>query len=69
MPVVAAASCLFVGWIIKPKSVIEECEAEGHVFRMKGFYVVMVKYFAPLLVVAILVSEICRAFKIGGWSI
>lgn len=69
MPVVAAATCLFVGWVIKPKAIIEECEAEGHVFKMKGFYVVMVKVLAPLLVIAILISEICRAFKIGGWSI
>jgi hypothetical protein len=29
----------------------------------------MVKYFAPMLVIAILVSEICRFFGIGGWKI
>jgi hypothetical protein len=29
----------------------------------------MVKYFAPVLVIAILVSEICRALGIGGWKI
>ena len=69
MPIVAAATCIFIGWVIRPKAIIDEVEAEGHVFRAKGLYVFMVKYFAPVLVIAILVSEICRYFKIGGWSI
>ena len=29
----------------------------------------MVKFIAPLLVLAILVSEVCRALNIGGWKI
>jgi hypothetical protein len=29
----------------------------------------MVRYLAPALMVALLVSEICRALNIGGWSI
>jgi hypothetical protein len=29
----------------------------------------MVRYFAPLLVLSIFVSEICRVFGIGGWAI
>ena len=69
MPVTAAATCIFVGWILTPKSIIDEVEAEGNVFKAKGLYVVMVKWFAPALVIAILVSEICRALGIGGWKI
>ena len=69
MPIVAAATCVFIGWVLKPKAVIDEVTAEGQSFRAKGLYVFMVKYFAPLLVIAILVSEVCRYFKIGGWSI
>ena len=69
MPVVAAATCVFVGYVLGPHAVIDECQAEGAVFRAKGLYVVMVKYFAPVLVIAILVSEICRALGIGGWKI
>ena len=53
----------------KKKSIIDEVEAEGNVFKAKGLYVVMVKWFAPALVIAILVSEICRALGIGGWKI
>lgn len=69
MPVTAAATCIFVGWILKPKAIIDEVEAEGHVFQAKHLYAVMVKWFAPALVIAILVSEVCRALGIGGWKI
>ena len=69
MPIVATATCIFVGWVLKPKAVIDEVEEGGRTFRARGLYVVMVKYFAPAFMIAILVSEICRAFKIGGWSI
>jgi len=69
MPIVAAATCIFVGWIIGPKSIIEECEAEGQMMKTKVAYAFIVKYLAPALMVALLVSEVCRALGIGGWKI
>lgn len=69
MPVVAIATCVFIGWVAGPKLVIEECEAEGVSLRLKAFYSFMIRYLAPLLMVALLVSEICRALNIRGWSI
>ena len=69
MPVVAAATCVFVGHVLTPKVVVDECQAEKRPFKAKGLYYAMVKYFAPFLVVAILMSEICRALSIGGWKI
>ena len=69
MPIVATATCIFVGWVLTPKAVIDEVEEGGRKFRSRGLYVVMVKFIAPAFMIAILVSEICRAFKIGGWSI
>jgi NSS family neurotransmitter:Na+ symporter len=69
MPVVATATCIFVGWVLTPKAVIDEVEEGGRKFTARPLYVVMVKYIAPAFMIAILVSEICRAFKIGGWSI
>lgn len=69
MPVVAAVTCVFVGWVLKPKAIIDECEAGGHAMKAKGFYSFMVRYLAPALMVALLVSEVCRALNIGGWSI
>ena len=69
MPIVAALTCIFVGWVMKPKMIEDEVEANGHVFKAKMLYRFMVKYFAPLLVTAILISEVFRYFKIFGWQI
>ena len=69
MPIAALLTCIFVGWVLTPKAVVDECEAEGHVFRAKGFYAFLVKFVAPAFVGAILVSEICRCLGIVGWSI
>ena len=69
MPVVATATCIFVGWVLTPKAVVDEVEECGRTFRSRRLYVAMVKYVAPAFMIAILVSETCRAFKIGGWSI
>ena len=69
MPIVAALTCVFVGWVMKPKMIEDEVEANGHVFKAKVLYRFMVKYFAPILVTAILISEVFRYFKIFGWQI
>lgn len=69
MPIVAALTCYFVGWVLSPKRILAECHRHSGATGFKYFYVVMVKFIAPLLVIAILISEVCRAFKIGGWSI
>ena len=69
MPIVAAATCIFIGWILKPKAIEDEVEAEGNPFKSKSLYRFMVKYFAPLFVLAILVSEVFRYFGWCGWKI
>ncbi len=69
MPMVAAATCIFVGWVLKPQVIIHEVESEGNTMKAKRFYSFMVRYLAPALMIALLVSEICRTLKIGGWSI
>lgn len=69
MPIVAALTCYFVGWVLSPKRILAECHRHGGATGFKYFYIVMVKFIAPLLVIAILISEVCRAFNIGGWSI
>ena len=68
-PVAAALICVFVGWVLRPKRILAECQRDGSRVGFKVFYVVMVKFVAPLLVLAILVSEVCRTFGIGGWTI
>ena len=69
MPIVAAATCVFVGWVLGPERIVEECTEQGQTMASKRIYAVTVKYFAPALMIVLLVSEICRALSIKGWSI
>ena len=57
MPIVAFLTCLFIGYVIKPKTLIEEMEC-GCKFKRKGLFTVMIKYIAPIFIVLILVSSI-----------
>ncbi|MCI8483734.1 MAG: sodium-dependent transporter [Lachnospiraceae bacterium] len=58
MPLVAIGTCILVGWIILPKTVIEEVEKTGCRFRRKHLYIVMIRYIAPTLLVILLLKSI-----------
>ncbi len=60
MPIVALFTCFVVGYILKPKTVIDEVEFNGK-FKAKGLYSVMVKYIAPICLLIILVSSVLDA--------
>lgn len=57
MPIVAFLTCFFVGWVIKPKTLIAEVRASSR-FRLAGAWTVMIKYIAPILVVIILLANV-----------
>ena len=63
MPVVALATCIFVGYFIKPSAIAEEVEKSGK-FGRKGLFFVMIRYIAPVFIVAILISSILSAFGV-----
>ena len=58
MPIVAIATCVLVGWILKPKMIIDEAEKSGCKFGRKKLYIVMIKVVAPLLLVILLLKSI-----------
>lgn len=60
MPIVAFLTCIFIGYIVKPETVIEEVELNGQ-FGIKKFYTIMIKYIAPVCLVAILVFAVMEA--------
>lgn len=64
MPIVALITCIFVGFFIKPKTIIDEACAEGAKFKSKGLFTVMIKWIAPIFLVAILLSSVMNAFGI-----
>ncbi len=57
MPIVALLTCIFVGWIIKPKTLISEVKQSSK-FSGEKLFVVMIKYIAPVFVVVILVAYV-----------
>lgn len=57
MPIVGILTCIFIGWIAKPKTIIEEVESSGK-FKAKGMYTVMLKYLCPAILVIILISSV-----------
>lgn len=64
MPIVAFFTCIFVGYVIKPKAVIEEVETNGVKFKLKNLFTIVIKYVAPILIVIILVASILQAFGV-----
>lgn len=63
MPIVAILTCIFVGFVIKPKAIIDEVEINGK-FGIKKFYSVMIKYIAPVFLAAILIFAVMEAMGI-----
>ena len=60
MPIVALCTCIFIGFFLKPKSIIDEVQ-ETAPFRLKGLYVVFTKWLAPVCIVIILVTAFLQA--------
>ena len=57
MPIVALLTCIFVGYIIKPKTLVDEIEITGP-FKSKGLFEIVIKYVAPICIVLILISSV-----------
>lgn len=63
MPVVALITCILIGYVIKPKTIIEEIEIGGK-FKRKALFTVMIKYIAPVFIVAILVFSVLEGLGV-----
>lgn len=63
MPITAFATCIFVGYILKPKALIAELERGGP-FKARTLFTVMIKYVAPIFTLLILLSSILDVFGV-----
>ncbi len=59
MPIVAFFTCVFVGWVIKPKTLSDEIEISSP-FKRKKMFEVIIRYIAPICIVAILISSVFK---------
>ena len=58
MPVVALATCILIGWILKPSAVIDEVEKNGSAMGRKRLYIVMIKFVAPIFLFLLLLERL-----------
>ena len=58
MPIVSIGTCILIGWILKPKTVIDEVEKTGIKMGRKWLYTVMVKWIAPILLFLLLLKSL-----------
>lgn len=57
MPVVAIGTCILIGWVAKPKIIIDEVEKSGCRFGRKWLYIPMIKVVAPILLIILLLKS------------
>ncbi len=62
MPITALATCIFVGYYLKPKTVIEEIELNGK-FKSKKLFIIVIKYIAPICIVLILITSVLNGLS------
>lgn len=58
MPIVAILTCILIGWVVKPNTVIEEVEKTGCKMSRKTLYIVMIKFVAPIMLAVLFVKSI-----------
>ena len=57
MPIVELLTCIFIGYVVKPKIIEDEVEISGK-FKSKKLYNFMIKVAAPICLVVILISSV-----------
>ena len=58
MPIVAILTCILIGWVVKPKTVIEEVERTGCKMSRKMLYTVMIKFIAPIMLAVLFLKSV-----------
>lgn len=64
MPICALLTCIFVGFIIRPKAIIDEVTRNGESFKSRTMFIVMIKWIAPVFLILILISSVANALGI-----
>ena len=62
MPVVAISTCVLIGWVLKPKSIIDEVTLGGLKFNREKLYVVMVRFVTPVMLLFLLLQSLGLMF-------
>ncbi|MBQ8934955.1 MAG: sodium-dependent transporter [Oscillospiraceae bacterium] len=58
MPVVAIGTCILIGWLVGPSTVIDEATRNGEHFGRRRLYIVMVRFVAPVLLLVLFLGSL-----------
>ena len=58
MPIVAIGTCILIGWVLKPQTIIDEVEKTGSRFSRKTLYKVMICVVAPVLLLILFLASL-----------
>ena len=58
MPVVSIGTCILIGWILKPETIVKEATKNGEKFGREKLYKVMIKYITPVLLLVLLLKAL-----------
>jgi len=58
MPIVSIGTCILIGWIIKPKVIVDEATKNGEKFGREKLFKVMIKYITPVLLLILLLKAL-----------
>lgn len=58
MPIVAIGTCILIGWVLKPKTIIDEVEKTGSKFSRRSLYKVMICVIAPVLLFILFLASL-----------
>ncbi|MBQ0078315.1 MAG: sodium-dependent transporter [Eubacterium sp.] len=58
MPTIALLTCILIGWVVKPVTIIDEVTQGKYKFSRKWLYVAMIKFIAPALLLLMLLQSL-----------
>ena len=64
MPLVAFFTCILIGFVVKPKTVIDEVKVTDDKFKSEKLFTIMIKWIAPIFILAILAFSVAEGM---GW--
>lgn len=67
MPIVALGTCFFVGFILKPKAIIDEATVDGATFKHQKMFCIMIKWIAPVCLLVILITSVLAALGVKAF--
>lgn len=56
MPIVAIATCVLIGWVLKCSTITDEVKIGAEKFGRERLYIVMTKYIVPFILIVLFVQ-------------